>query len=554
MLTASPRLYFNPHHYLGHNPELFAAGINTGQDAWDHYVHYGAAESLTGIGGRAPVPWFDAAFYLAQYPDLASAGLAPADLFAHFTTWGIAEGRVPAAGFGVTPVQLAAYAAANPDLMQAFSILDPQQLGPMQLESLARHLYQYGYAEGRPADPFGLAMTAPESPGGPAPGPGIPEAGQVFTLTAQIETLQGTEGDDVFLAPTVWTGQAQIETLQPGDVIHGGAGFDALAVESLGGVMVVRADGVEQLKVTAHYPAIVEAAYARGLEHVTVEQSAGGVTLRHLENLVTLTVCDQVAVRDWPLDVNDVSLGYGIGALAGDSEQFITLDHVRFKEGGAHLYFDALGEERLEALDFTVVGASDLAGIAGLPDPLTGQSSAVLDDVALVRVHALAAADLGVLALPGLVCLDASDSLAGVRVDLSSTQADALQIKGGAGDDVFILAPSDHPQQQVLLSFGGGHDTVMLQGLDLESAQVVVLAGQAYDDSAALDAVLAALVPSAGPVLAVWQDSAGQVKFGYDAEGAMDQGGVALRILGSLRDLALDEVPTALDAGYLAFA
>jgi hypothetical protein len=65
-----------------------------------HYVHYGRAE------GRLPLPkivnrqmpaaalsaGFDPAFYLAQYPDIAAAGMDP---LLHYVQFGRAEGRLP---------------------------------------------------------------------------------------------------------------------------------------------------------------------------------------------------------------------------------------------------------------------------------------------------------------------------------------------------------------------------------------------------------------------------------------------------------------------------
>ncbi|WP_323011860.1 hypothetical protein [Castellaniella sp.] len=86
---------FDAAHYLAQNPDVYAAGLNTPAAAWQHYINYGAAESLQGATSRAPAPWFDAVWYLAQNPDLAMAGLSPPDLFIHYLTWGMAEGRSP---------------------------------------------------------------------------------------------------------------------------------------------------------------------------------------------------------------------------------------------------------------------------------------------------------------------------------------------------------------------------------------------------------------------------------------------------------------------------
>ncbi len=72
---------------------------------------------------------FDAAWYKAQYKDVASTGLDPA---LHYVRFGAAEGRAPGPQFNG-----AAYLAANPDLAQ------------MGLNPLI-HYVQHGKSEGRP--------------------------------------------------------------------------------------------------------------------------------------------------------------------------------------------------------------------------------------------------------------------------------------------------------------------------------------------------------------------------------------------------------------------
>src|SRR5690606_2518163 len=179
-IMANP--YFNAAYYLTNNPDLFAAGINTPEGAWNHYVTYGAAESLAS-GGRKPAPWFDAKYYLESNPDLSTAGLNPGDLFEHFTNYGLNEGRAPAVGMGVTHDQLKAYAAANEDLREAFGIEDVEDISEEQYDQLAQQFYQYGYQEDRDGAPFDAGGVDPD-------------AGETFTLTTNIENLTGTSGDD----------------------------------------------------------------------------------------------------------------------------------------------------------------------------------------------------------------------------------------------------------------------------------------------------------------------------------------------------------------------
>ncbi len=119
---ARPNPYFDPAWYLARYPEIAAAGVNPllhyiafgeaeGRDpsAWFHTQWYRATYGLgpkdpclkhfleRRHGGQVnPVPVFDGAFYLDNNPDVAQGS---ADPFEHFCTFGVNEGRNPAADF-----------------------------------------------------------------------------------------------------------------------------------------------------------------------------------------------------------------------------------------------------------------------------------------------------------------------------------------------------------------------------------------------------------------------------------------------------------------------
>src|SRR5690554_621471 len=115
-LSTMANPYFNATYYLQNNQDLIAAGINTVEGAWAHYVQFGAAEALQGAASRSPAPWFDIKYYLSQNADLVTSGLTAGQLFEHFINFGIEEGRQPSAEVNVNSETLAAYAAANADL------------------------------------------------------------------------------------------------------------------------------------------------------------------------------------------------------------------------------------------------------------------------------------------------------------------------------------------------------------------------------------------------------------------------------------------------------
>ncbi len=71
---------FDPEYYLGHNPDVVDAGVNSVV----HYVVHG------GLEGRAPSELFDSAWYLHHNPDVRQAGVNP---LVHYVLHGRDEGR-----------------------------------------------------------------------------------------------------------------------------------------------------------------------------------------------------------------------------------------------------------------------------------------------------------------------------------------------------------------------------------------------------------------------------------------------------------------------------
>jgi glycosyltransferase involved in cell wall biosynthesis len=121
---AKPNPYFDPAFYLTQNQDVAASGVNP----LLHYIAFGEAEGRDpcgffhvtwyrqeyGLGPQesclrhylerrltgqvAPVPGFDAAFYLETHRDVAAG---KSDPFEHFLAFGPAEGRDPAPGFDI---------------------------------------------------------------------------------------------------------------------------------------------------------------------------------------------------------------------------------------------------------------------------------------------------------------------------------------------------------------------------------------------------------------------------------------------------------------------
>jgi len=76
--------YFDAAWYLAEYPDVLAAGCSPAE----HYLRHGALE------GRDPGPAFSTAFYLRNAQDVAETGTNP---LVHFLQHGMAEGRLPSA-------------------------------------------------------------------------------------------------------------------------------------------------------------------------------------------------------------------------------------------------------------------------------------------------------------------------------------------------------------------------------------------------------------------------------------------------------------------------
>lgn len=126
---------FDTNYYLTANPDLAAAGLNTKEDLFSHFLNAGIHE------GRAFSPLIDLKFYQENNPDLAAAGLTTnKQIYEHLQSSGITEGR------HFSPlVDLDFYLAVNPDINQAF-------LGDRT--QVFQHLQTSGITENRQFSPL----------------------------------------------------------------------------------------------------------------------------------------------------------------------------------------------------------------------------------------------------------------------------------------------------------------------------------------------------------------------------------------------------------------
>jgi hypothetical protein len=200
---------FNAAYYLASNPDVAASGI----DPYRHFLMFGRAE------GRSPNPGataldlqpygqpqfaFNAAYYLANNPDVAAAGIDP---FQHYVTFGWREGRNPSAIFDGT-----AYLQANPDVAAA-------GVCPLiQYES-------FGLAEGRAAAVVTDAETI-----------------SIAANSGAVQVYDFRPGHDRIQVPALVNG---LTVLNPGDLLsHLSATSTGTALD-LGGGTVLTLAGVQ---------------------------------------------------------------------------------------------------------------------------------------------------------------------------------------------------------------------------------------------------------------------------------------------------------------------
>ncbi len=184
---------FNRAYYLANNPDVAKAGV----DPYQHYLTTGWKE------GRNPSALFDTNYYLAQNPGVKAAGVNP---LVHFEQAGWLEGRDPSAAFSVSR-----YEAANPTVRAAG----------------ANPLLDYltgGQAAGRAA----LPVVA-----GPAPA-------YKFLITDSATGTSGGDNGTAYTGPTaglqqqyLWASPADaaITATVPNVFLRGGTGNDALQVQ-----------------------------------------------------------------------------------------------------------------------------------------------------------------------------------------------------------------------------------------------------------------------------------------------------------------------------------
>lgn len=229
-------LFFNANLYLAKNPDLAAAGLQTPEQLWTHYINYGAQESLT-VASRAPNSWFDVSFYLTSNPDLGAAGITANMALNHYAQYGVHEGRLfnPHPDLAPTNFNAKTYAQQNPDLVAAYGIMNPNNPSAAESGDLLMHFLAYGFNENRPGVTASFAALVDNV--------NNIDLDPIFAAFPSPSISYGTVADDAFFS-TANTANKTVNGLAGEDSItfgvgaNTGTGANAITLQNIEKVIV----------------------------------------------------------------------------------------------------------------------------------------------------------------------------------------------------------------------------------------------------------------------------------------------------------------------------
>ncbi|KQT51987.1 hypothetical protein ASG43_20625 [Aureimonas sp. Leaf454] len=276
-------LQFNETFYLSTYPDV-AAAVSRGIFA-SGQAHYNANGRFE---GRNPNQFFNTAEYLGRYPDVARAGVNPLD---HFLRSGAAEGRFANSNEdGVIDLNnndiaddfnAAAYLAQYPDVAAQTGAGRP-------FATAYQHFVQFGQFEGRTATlSNGTTVTGPFVNGGN--GASTPNAGQTLTLTTNVDNVSGTANNDTIVAAQSET--ATSNTFQSGDVVNGGGGTDTLRIvasNTTAQTVIPTLTSVENIEYQGFGAAAntLNLATSTGVQNVALVNGTSNLTVTNVASLI----------------------------------------------------------------------------------------------------------------------------------------------------------------------------------------------------------------------------------------------------------------------------
>jgi Ca2+-binding RTX toxin-like protein len=260
--------------------------------------------------------------------------------------------------------------------------------------------------------------------------------GKSFTLTAGIDNLVGTSGDDTFNASLI----SSAASLQSSDAVNGGTGSDTLNVLLSGTTVVpVSLSSIETVNVTntaASTAATISLSSVAGLTSVGVVGSSYDQTISGLDSAATQLIATG--------NVAPAVFTFKNAALSGSA------DTVSLKVSGhtGNITVDADGTNDIETFNLDASGTSSTIGVLLVKDSgsATTATKLVLSGDAPVTIGS------GTALGAAIATVDASTRTASVTL---TTDVTAATVTGGSANDVFTFQVDGN----VSLIGGAGNDT-----------------------------------------------------------------------------------------------
>lgn len=262
--------------------------------------------------------------------------------------------------------------------------------------------------------------------------------GQTFTLTAAIDNIVGTSGNDTIIGGAA--SSVAGSTLGSADQIDGGAGTDTLKVTLDGADATPNMKNVEILSAQALTGQAINMINATGVQQIVNDRSTGALTVNNTQELAAVAA-NGLTGQNYTVNFKDT-------LVAGTADTVsVVLDNstiTALKVGGQ----TAGG---FETVNLTAkAGKSDVTGAFDTNFTTnTGTKTINIDGAGSVRLRDIAVT---------VTTIDASKNTGGADVHIDAGTALAVTFTGGTGDDQIRM--EDTLTTQDVIDGGAGRDTI----------------------------------------------------------------------------------------------
>lgn len=271
-----------------------------------------------------------------------------------------------------------------------------------------------------------------------AKGNGSLNSGQTFTLTAAIDNIVGTAGNDTIIGGAA--SSAAGSTLGSADQIDGGAGTDTLKVTLDSADATPNMKNVEILSAQALTTQAINMINATGVQQIVNDRSTGNLTVNNTQELATVAA-NGLTGQNYTVNFKDT-------LVAGTADTVsIVLDSATI----AALKVGGQTAGGFETVNLTAkAGKSDVTGAFDTNFTTnTGTTTINIDGAGSVRLRDIAAT---------VTTIDASKNTGGADVHIDAGTALAVTFTGGTGDDQIRM--EDTLTTQDVIDGGAGRDTI----------------------------------------------------------------------------------------------